>query len=208
MSENFKLQVSNQHYAFEKYMSVERWISIWHQVNSIIKLDVKNVLEIGGGGGLLKNIMKTYGVNVKVIDIDPALNPDYLLDVRDANFDKEQFDLCVAFQVLEHMEYKNFKSILREMKRVSKKGCIISLPDSERIWPITAHVPRIGRKTLKIKKPFHKREDAVFDGEHYWEINKKGYDLEKIMVDLNEIFSSVETWRVDENPYHRFFLIN
>lgn len=46
----------------------------------------------------------------------------------------------------------------------------------------------------------------VFDGEHHWEIGKKGYLLKKIIDDLSQKSKLLKTYRVPENPYHRFFV--
>jgi len=46
-----------------------------------------------------------------------------------------------------------------------------------------------------------------FDGEHYWEIGKRGYPLSKIINEIQKARFKVEKTysRVFENPYHRFF---
>jgi len=47
-----------------------------------------------------------------------------------------------------------------------------------------------------------------FDGEHYWEIGKIDYSLNKIVNDIqNTGFKIEKTYRVFENPYHRFFIL-
>ena len=47
-----------------------------------------------------------------------------------------------------------------------------------------------------------------FDGEHYWEIGKAGYPLSKIINEIQKVGFRVEkTYRVFENPYHRFLLL-
>jgi len=56
---------------------------------------------------------------------------------------------------------------------------------------------------LRSKKPVHK-----FDGEHYWEIGKKGYSLSKITNNIQKAgFKIKETYRVFENPYNSFFIL-
>ena len=45
-----------------------------------------------------------------------------------------------------------------------------------------------------------------FDGEHYWELNKVSYSLEKVLRDFSEHAALINTYRVPENPYHRFFI--
>lgn len=47
-----------------------------------------------------------------------------------------------------------------------------------------------------------------FNGEHYWEIGKAGYPLSKITKDIEKAgFKIIKTYRIFENPYHRFFVL-
>jgi hypothetical protein len=55
----------------------------------------------------------------------------------------------------------------------------------------------------RFKKIIHK-----FDGEHYWEIGKKNYPLNKIINDINlSGFTILKTYRIIEFKYHRFFIL-
>jgi len=55
----------------------------------------------------------------------------------------------------------------------------------------------------RLKNPTHK-----FDGEHYWEIGKAEYPLSKIINEIQKAGFKIEkTYRVFENPYHRFFIL-
>lgn len=47
-------QVEYSHYEFAGYVNKQRWISIWHQLDEVIKLNPKNVLEIGPAQGFSK----------------------------------------------------------------------------------------------------------------------------------------------------------
>jgi len=47
-----------------------------------------------------------------------------------------------------------------------------------------------------------------FNGEHYWEIGKAGYPLNRIINEIQRAgFKIEETYRIFENPYHRFFIL-
>jgi len=49
----------------------------------------------------------------------------------------------------------------------------------------------------RLKKPIHN-----LGGEHYWEIGKVGYPLNRIISDINKSGFKVEkTYRVFEHPY-------
>ena len=47
-----------------------------------------------------------------------------------------------------------------------------------------------------------------FEEEHYWEIGKVSYPLNKITKDIEGAgFKIIKTYRIFENPYHRFFVL-
>ena len=53
---------------------------------------------------------------------------------------------------------------------------------------------------LPIKNPSHN-----LDGEHYWEIGKAGYSLNRIINDIQKAGFKIEkTYKVFEHPHHGF----
>jgi len=203
-----KPQVKTNHYLVNFYDSKGRFISYWYQINEIIKLNPKKVLEIGIGNGFVSKYLKERGVNILTLDIDKRLNPDVVGSVLDVPFPDNSFEVVACYEVLEHLQYKNFYKALSEIFRVSKSYAILSLPDASRVYRMYLHIPKIGifkRLILlpKLKNPIHK-----FNGEHYWEIEKADYPLSKITKDIERIgFNIIKTYRVFENPYHRFFIL-
>ncbi|MDR2260270.1 MAG: hypothetical protein LBE06_04915, partial [Azoarcus sp.] len=60
--------------------------------------------------------------------------------------------------------------------------------------------------------PFIRPKPHTFDGEHYWEINKRGYSLKTVMNAIKKSgedagFTLEKHYRVFENPYHHFFVL-
>ncbi len=104
-----KPQVEPNHYFNESYDSKERFISYWHQINEIINLKPKKVLEIGIGNGFVSKYLKERKVNVLTLDIDKKLNPDIVGSVLDVPFPDNSFEVIACYEILEHMQYKNFK---------------------------------------------------------------------------------------------------
>lgn len=204
-----KKQVHKSHYAFGKYVQKRRWSSMWHQLDEVIKLAPDDVLEVGPGPGIFKANATTLGFNVETVDIDPELTPDYVTSVFDMPFDDGSYDVVCAFQMLEHLPWEDSKRAFKEMVRVARKGLVISLPDAAVRWPISIHIPRIGPVKFSMPKPRIRAQEHEFDGEHYWEINKHGYPLNRVETEFFGVpgVQIEKTYRVHENPYHRFFVL-
>lgn len=205
-----KKQVEKSHYQFDRYMTQARWASFWYQLNEVLKTNPDSVLEIGPGPGVFKIIAKNFGINIKTLDIDPELSPDFIGSADAIPSPNKSFDVACAFQVLEHMPFEVSMKAVQEMCRVARKSVIISLPEAGNCWPNTIAIPYVRKIQFLLKNPFKKTKKHIFDGEHYWEIGKEGFLLNDIIQALKIHSSSsckIKTFRIHENPYHRFFII-
>ncbi|WP_339138116.1 MAG: class I SAM-dependent methyltransferase [Candidatus Electrothrix sp. GW3-4] len=200
-------QVDKDQYEFLRYMSKARWNSLWHQLDEVIRLKPERVLEIGPGLDVFKNTAGLYGVKVETLDIDPELKPDHVGSATALPFDDNSFDVVCAFQMLEHLPYETALQAFREMTRVSRGHIVISLPDAKPVWRYLFYLPKIGNFDWLLPRPFARMKTHHFDGEHHWEINKRGYPLEMLLRDLCEISEVIYTYRVKEKPFHRFLVL-
>jgi ubiquinone/menaquinone biosynthesis C-methylase UbiE len=202
------LQVDQDHYFGKTYDSKWRFISYWHQINEIMTLEPKSILEIGIGNGFVANYMKKRGLNVTTTDIDEHLNPDKVGSVLSIPFADKSFEVVGCFEVLEHLPYGDFHKALSEIRRVSAKYAVLSLPDRTRAYRLDIEAPKIGELKKLIILPRLKPPKHKFDGEHYWEIGKAGYPLRRILHDLDRAaFRVLKTYRVFEVPCYRFFVL-
>jgi hypothetical protein len=181
---------------------------MWHQLDEVIKLNPDLVLEIGPGPGLFKAAARALSVSVETLDLDPDLKPDHVASVFEMPFKDGGYDVVCAFQMLEHLPYEQSLVAFKEMCRVANTYVVISLPDASRGWPQTLTIPKIGRVSFFVPWPRLRLKEHKFDGEHYWEINKAGYPLKKIITDFTkrQEVELVKTFRTPENFYHRFFV--
>ena len=209
-----QMQVNSEHYDFNKYVNKGRWNSFYHQINEITSilpphLAQQSILEVGVGSGILKTICKhLLPYNYESLDVDEELKPDHIGSILKMPFADQQYDIVVCFQVLEHMPYESFTKALSELFRVAKKSVIISLPNANRV--LSLHIQKICPYKF-IKRPFTRTEEHKFDGEHYWEINKKGYEIEKIIDTMSKIsktyyYKLEKNYRVWEKTFHHFFV--
>ncbi|MCK4330051.1 methyltransferase domain-containing protein [candidate division WOR-3 bacterium] len=205
------IQVDKSHYAPIGYDSKGRFVSYWHQIHEVMNLNLKSVLEVGIGNKFLNNFMKNYGkINVTSVDVDKELEPDICASVNELPLRNRTFECAVCFQTLEHLPFKKFKTALFELSRVSKKWMIISLPDQSRCVGLKIYFKNIPIRSLQkiINIPAVFPAKHIFDGEHYWEIGKRGYSLKKIEAIFPELnLKLIKTFRVFEKPSHRFFIL-
>jgi len=199
-------QVDKSHYDLGSYMDKGRWISVWYQLEEVMRCQPQNVLEIGPGPGVLKKLAQMFGLRIETLDLDPALEPDHLGSATSLPFEPKSYDVVCAFQMLEHLPYTMALTAFAEMTRVARKAVVVSLPDVQRVWRYSAHIPRIGHREFLLPRPASSPEVHEFDGEHYWEINKKEHPLDKVIADFAARCRMVETYRMFEDPYYRFFV--
>jgi ubiquinone/menaquinone biosynthesis C-methylase UbiE len=205
-------QVDITHYDFKKYIDKGRWNSFYHQIDEILAVQPDSVLEIGVGAGILGAAFKALHYPYESMDIDPELHPDYVGSVLQIPFADKSYDVVGCFEVLEHLPYDRFGVAMRELFRIAKKAVVVSLPNSRTVWKYSIYIPKLGYCNFLIPRPFTKKEEAVFNGEHYWEINKKGFEFKVVKQTIKNMaeengFALEKDYSVWENPYHHFFTL-
>ena len=200
-----KPQVERSHYFASSYLTPGRIAVYSYQFSEIVKLKPKSILEIGIGNGLLSFLLKQSGLDVTTLDFDASLKPDITASVTDIPCPDNSFDVVACFEVLEHLPFDQFQKSLEEIKRVTKKYAIVSLPDSK--LACRFHIPILASKLL-FELPLFFLPKHDFDGQHYWEINKKGYPLQKINRAIQETgFCVAKTYRFWEQSNNRIFVL-
>jgi SAM-dependent methyltransferase len=201
-----KKQVDASHYSFADYVTQARFISFWHQVHEVVALRPRRVLEIGPGPGIVTRILRDQGIEVVTCDFVDDTDADVRASVTALPFGDGTFDVVLCCQVLEHIPFEESLRGLAEMRRVCTSGCVISLPQAGRYWAYTLHVPFVGPFQFGLR-PRIRRAPHVFDGQHHWEIDKKGYPERWVRERYGSGFRATRSFRVHENHYHRFFVL-
>lgn len=203
-------RVMKDHYKSEKYDTKERFISYFNQIKIIRELGIKNILEIGVGTGFLSNYLKREGFVVNTADVVKEFKPDYVIDLKkDFSLPKNAFDAVVAFEVLEHVEFKRFKDILIKFKEASNNFVIISIPIQVSFFQLVMRVPACPNK-LNVFLPIERRWSNVLwgGGTHYWEAGNKDFPLKKIRGEINETGLRIVREFIDaDDPFHYFFVM-
>lgn len=210
MVEKFPIQVSSEHY-FNHYDDLNRFVSYFYQVDTIRKLKIKNILEIGIGNKTLTAYLQNHGYTVTTCDFDASLKPDYVADIRRLPFKKPQFEGVIAFEILEHIPFTDFALSLQQLHQVTTKYVVISLPYSGIYLELLLRFPFIAKI---IKKPFMRLFLSVpffsrsFLGpEHYWELGRRGYSRRKVRTMMRTYFKIRDEFRPPLSPHHCFFVL-
>jgi ubiquinone/menaquinone biosynthesis C-methylase UbiE len=108
-------------------------------VGQVKPLNPKTILDVGCGEGFTLQELYSHGIGDKLegvdfldtaINIGKRIHPQLHLkqgDIYDLPYKDNSFDLVLCTEVLEHLEKP--AEALRELKRVTKKYCIISVPN-------------------------------------------------------------------------------
>ena len=168
----------------------------------------EKILEIGIGNGFVAGFLQNAGFDISTMDIDPELKPTILGSVTSIPAPDNSFDVILCCQLLEHLPYTNFIPALLEMRRVVKNAVVISLPDMKPVHRIHIETA-VGKISFFYPKFLSRPIDWKFDGQHYWNINNKGYSIHRILRDIESTgFKLINHYRVPENPGHHFFILN
>jgi len=187
------------------YDSVNRWVSYWHQINEVLDLNPKKVLEIGIGNKTTSNYLKNWGIEVTTLDANEGLKPDVVSDVLRMPLNNDSFDVILCAEVLEHLPFEKFEEALKELKRVTKRYLVLSLPHFGPAVKISFKFPFIEERKLAFKLflPFEHK----YNGDHYWEIGKRGYSEGRIKKAISKYFTIKKDFIPFENQYHHFFIL-
>ncbi|MFH1560084.1 MAG: class I SAM-dependent methyltransferase [Chloroflexota bacterium] len=207
---NPRLQVEASFYLRNKLETRGRFTSYWHQLDELIRLNPENILEIGVGDRFMSKYLRDRGgMQVTTLDIDAALQPDVAGSVLAIPFAEGSFRAVACFEVLEHLPYDQFGTALAEIRRVSNRHVVLSLPDARRVFRIQGRLPWIGRfQKMTSFLPGLKPPGLPPDGYHFWEIGVRGYALDQIQSHIEHVgFRILRTYQNYDYVRHRFFVL-
>lgn len=199
-------QVSKESYSAGQYAKLDRFASYATQTQLIISTAPMSILEVGVGDGIVSGYLRQHSdIPYTTVDFASDLSPDIVADVRALPFENNSFDTVCAFEVLEHLPFEDFATGLGELARVAKKYVIVSLPHFSHPLKCSLKVPLFPEIKVCIRIPHPKKH--VFDGQHYWEIGKRGYSANRIRGMLQKIGTIEREITPFENPAHHFFVL-
>lgn len=197
-------QVEKKHYGLS-YGFVARFASYHYQVREVASLEPENVLEIGVGDGVFGHyLQKQLGIPYTSVDIAADLEPDIVGSVTELPLADGAYDVVAAFEVLEHLPFDQFEPALRELARVARKAVIISIPHFGPPIRLLLKIPFLPEIRFAVKVPVPLKHE--FNGEHYWEVGKRGYGVRLIRKRIASIMDIEKEFVPFEHQYHRFYV--
>lgn len=205
------------HYSFRKgHDSPERFISYLRQIDLTKGLGVEKVLEVGIGNKTVSNYLKQWGFMVTTCDYDESLQPDIVADIRELPMGENSFDVVLACEVLEHLPWEDVSTALSELRRVTRKYVIVSVPYSslslEIIFSsqVISKIFKVPCWDLFFRVPmFFRGFKPRGHGKHCWEMGRRNYSIRKVRKALREKFDIVKESRslLSSNLNHYFFVL-
>ena len=198
-------QVDARAYEFGSYVHMDRWSSYYYQLIEIFACKPVSVLEVGVGDGVVGERIRAGGVSYTSVDIAEDVHSDITASVTSIPVEDMSYDTVCAFEILEHLPFDKFDIALAELARISKCNVLLSLPHFGPSLRLEFKIPFLPRVRLAWKVPVPKKH--VFNGQHYWEIGKRGYSIRRIRHAIEKHFSIKKEFVPFENQYHHFFVL-
>ncbi|MBP9760293.1 MAG: methyltransferase domain-containing protein [Candidatus Pacebacteria bacterium] len=199
-------QVQKTHYDFGRYSYPGRFASYHYQVKEVLAQKPESVLEVGVGDQVFGHYVRDHvGVAYTSVDIAEDLQPDVVGSVTALPCKDATYDVVCCFEVLEHIPYEQVPSAVRELTRVAKKAVVISVPHFGPRTQFFLKLPFLPEMRCALKIPWPRSHK--FNGEHYWELGKKGYTAKAFRELLARYGTVTRDFVPFENQYHHFYTL-
>ena len=199
-------QVAHESYVEEGYANVSRFSSYYFQIQELLRSKPVSILEVGVGDGVVSGYLRrNTAIAYTTADFAEDTKPDVVADIRKLPFPDASFDTVAAFEVLEHLPFDDFETGCAELVRVARRTVVISVPHFGPAIKFLLKLPFLPELKFAIKIPFPRKH--TFNGQHYWEIGKRGYPPSRIRKILSRYGRIEREFVPFENQYHHFFIL-
>lgn len=163
-----------------------RWY--YHQAKMVYVLSERSeaILEVGVGTGLLSDMLKKRGWNIKTLDIDEGKHPDFCANALDFDYRAHRIDTVLAFEIFEHIPFLTFEKVIENLRLSGIGKIYFSLPWNERkAFSIKVKFPKLREKMWTLWWP----KNQVTTYAHFWEISHKDKSVgDKKLISLETLY--------------------
>lgn len=110
----------------------------------------------------------------------------------------------VAFEVLEHIKFKDVDAALKEMRSSSNRYVIFSVLQLRLYIGLGIKIPRVSFKSCMISAPLPLTH--TLNGEYYWELGTMGHSNMQFKSRASPHFHLLNEFWHPADPYHKFFI--
>jgi ubiquinone/menaquinone biosynthesis C-methylase UbiE len=189
------------------YYSPQRMAQYYYQIKVIREAKAEKVLEIGPGPGAVTHILRKAGLEVLTCDCEKRLEPNLCGDIRELPLADDSVDFSLCCQVLEHLPFDDFSRALLELKRVTRKQVLISIPYVVRVIYSLHKYPGGRRSSWVLHIPWLPVRGKPAPG-HLWEMGRKGYSKKRIINTIRAAgFQIKDEFTPVDSPQNQYFLL-
>lgn len=202
--------IPKERYFNESYFTRSQFDSLVSQLLIVHKLSPKSILEVGPGNGFVSDFLRKSGKEVITFDINSNLNPDVVgnLTKIEHSFSPNSFDLILCAEVLEHLPFENFESILKQFKTIARKNVVITLPRNHHIlidYSSKLKIPFIPYLHFNF---FLRLPNRIKWENHHWEVDYTPmHSLKRLKAIMEKYFSVKDCFSDSRNRVHQFFIL-
>ena len=199
-------QVNKNHYEFGRYGFDGRFVSYYWQLREVLGLNPASVLEVGVGDKVFGDFIKNNTpVAYTSLDVAEDLKPDVVGSILQLPFADRSFDVVCAFEVLEHLPFEQVDKAIAELARVARTHVLVSVPHFGPMLSFSLKIPFLPHLQLALKVPYPKVH--IFNGQHYWELGKRGYPPSILRKRLLAHGRLEKDFVPFNSAYHHFFVL-
>lgn len=190
-------------------------MTYWHQLSLVHELNPVNVMEVGVGTGLVAAYLRSNGVDVTTLDINPRLEPDHVGSILypPEALDTSSFDLVLCSRVLHHIDFDDFDRALYNLWRLTRRHCLITLPVNDFRIYLMSRVTSSSLSTISIPLPLsfksailHWQGRSGRGGSGLWQIDSSAETSEQNVVrSIKGYFNIIKQFRIPEDQSHLVF---
>lgn len=194
------MNTKNNNFDIEKDLTSEKYFNpltrgmtkkfIGNLLSEIRNLEINSLLDVGCGTGYITEKLKSYASSSVGCDLDRSrikfAKSQFheiswmLTDAVKLPFKSYSFDMVASIELLEHV--RDTKSLLKEIKRVSKEFVLITVPNEprfrianflrgkniRRFGNIEGHIHHFNKRSLKLLLSEHFSEIDIKVNAFFW----------------------------------------